>query len=222
MTWLGFTLFYYVITSAPVRFQSAAIGGITAGLIWQLAQKAYISFQFGVSTYREIWGYLAQIPLLILWIYISWIIFYIGAEVVFAWQYRKAFLPKWPGLLSRSVALEEDAVAKIHSAIRASKKTECGTPELSTRLQIPWPLIEFVARRMTVCGLLKQRRTSAGYCYSPAGNVETQSADDVLTTYRELGVRTATEDVQVETPTPDASEPGSGVDRNDDSKSERG
>ncbi|GAB4324901.1 MAG: hypothetical protein Kow0074_18270 [Candidatus Zixiibacteriota bacterium] len=203
MTWLGLTLFYYVITSAPVRFRSAAVGGITAGVTWQLAQQAYISFQFGISTYREIWGYLAQIPLLIVWIYISWIIFYAGAEVVFAWQYRKAYLPKWPNLLTRSISLEEDVVARLHSAIRTSDKDECGTPELSTQLRIPWPLVEFVARRMSAVGLLNQRRTSAGYCYSPRPGVATTPAEQVLATYRTFGSQATPPDIQVESPSPD-------------------
>ncbi|MBD3299108.1 MAG: YihY family inner membrane protein [candidate division Zixibacteria bacterium] len=203
ITWLGLTLFYYVITSAPVRFQSAAVGGITAGVIWQLAQQAYISFQFGVSTYREIWGYLAQIPLLILWVYLSWIIFYLGAEVVFAWQYRKAFLPKWPGLLSRSVALEEDVVTKLHTAINTSRKPECGTPELSTQLQIPWPLVEFVARRMTASGLLTQRRTAAGFCYASAPSMKSMSPNDVLGIYRQLRELPKTTEAEPELPPAD-------------------
>lgn len=203
MTWLGLTLFYYVITSAPVRFRSAAVGGITAGVIWQLAQQVYISFQFGFSTYREIWGYLAQIPLLILWIYISWIIFYIGAEVVFTWQYRKAFLPKWPGLLTRSISLEEDIVAKLHTAIKRAKKDECGTPELSTDLRIPWPLVEFVARRMSAVGLLNQRRTAAGYCYSPKPGVASTPTEQILKRYRHFGQQAPPQEIQVDTPSPD-------------------
>jgi len=189
VTWFGLTIFYYLISSAPIRFRAAAVGGITAGIIWQLAQQAYISFQFGFHTYREIWGYLAQIPLLILWVYLSWIIFYIGAQVVFAWQYRNAFLPKWSGLLTRSIALEENAVGTVLTAAQNAAQT--GTPEidmqaLSSEELMPWPLVEFAARRMARIGILNQRRTPAGYLYSLHDSARGQSLDDILRSYRQF------------------------------------
>ena len=62
------------------------VGGIFAGLIYQIVQFAYITFQIGVSRYGAIYGSFAALPLFLIWLQISWLIVLFGAEISFAFQ----------------------------------------------------------------------------------------------------------------------------------------
>ncbi len=190
LTWILLTALYYLVTSAPVRLRAALIGGLSAGIVWQLAQKLYISFQFGSATYKEIWGYLAQIPLLLIWIYFSWVILFLGAELVFAWQYRHAYLPKWPMAARISPILESRAVIETAvETIRARDESPGGVSAaaISTRLQIPWPLVSRIAEELTVAGFLNERRTRRGYLYSPSKKLHKMTARQLLSAHQMMG-----------------------------------
>lgn len=79
--WAAFTACYVFVPNTKVRLGSALLGGALAGLLWQLAQGAYVRYQFGVARYHAIYGALSQLPILMVWIYASWLIVLLGAEV---------------------------------------------------------------------------------------------------------------------------------------------
>ena len=186
LTWMLLTLLYYLGTSAPIRFRSAVVGGLGAAIVWQIAQGLYITFQFGSSTYKEIWGYLAQIPMLLMLIYASWVILFLGAEAVFAWQYRHAFLPKWPIPSRLPPNLEKQAAVETACEVLRSyaANPEGITAEsMSMRLQVPWQLIGQVAHALTVSGFLVERKTSQGSVYTPEAGLASLTAAQLLEKY---------------------------------------
>lgn len=86
LIWMIFTLVYMVMPNTNVKFSSALIAAIIAGTLFQLAQWGYIHFQIGVSRYNTIYGSFAALPLMLLWMQISWLIILFGAEISFANQ----------------------------------------------------------------------------------------------------------------------------------------
>ncbi len=90
--WIALVFLYIFIPNTKVSFRSALVGGLLTGVIWQIAQWAYIHFQIGVSKYNAIYGTLSALPIFMVWIYTSWIIVLFGVEVVYAHQNRKTFL----------------------------------------------------------------------------------------------------------------------------------
>ena len=91
--WLVFAFFYYFLTNTRVQAMPALIGGIVGGTLWQIAQWGYIAFQVGIANAQAIYGALAQLPVLMLWIYISWAVTLLGAEVVYACQHVTTYFP---------------------------------------------------------------------------------------------------------------------------------
>lgn len=81
-----FTFLYLFVPNTRVRFLSALVGGLTAGLFYQVVQWGYIRFQKTVSHYDIVYGGLAALPLLLIWIELSWLILLVGAEISFAYQ----------------------------------------------------------------------------------------------------------------------------------------
>jgi membrane protein len=84
--WLAFSFIYLFMPHTRVNPISASAGGIIGGTLWQISQWAYIHYQFGFSTYGAIYGTLSQLPMLLIWIFLSWIILLLGAEIAFAHQ----------------------------------------------------------------------------------------------------------------------------------------
>jgi len=67
--------------NTKVQFKSAFIGGVIAGIIFQIVQWVYIRFQIGVASYNAIYGSFAALPLFLVWLQISWFILMLGAVV---------------------------------------------------------------------------------------------------------------------------------------------
>ncbi len=84
--WIAFTACYLLMPNTRVGFTSAAWGGIVGGTLWQFAQWGYVHYQIGVARYNAIYGALSQLPILLVWIYVSWVILLLGAELAFAHQ----------------------------------------------------------------------------------------------------------------------------------------
>lgn len=84
--WLMFTFLYRVMPNTKVKFRSAFLAGIIAGTFFQLFQIIYVNIQSGLSNYNAIYGSFAALPLLMIWLQISWQIVLFGAELSFAYQ----------------------------------------------------------------------------------------------------------------------------------------
>lgn len=86
LTWLTFTALYIFMPNIKVKFRNAWPAGVLAGTAYQIFQYLYISGQLSVSKYNAIYGSFAAIPLLLLWLQISWTICLFGAELTYAGQ----------------------------------------------------------------------------------------------------------------------------------------
>ncbi len=85
-TILILTFVYIVIPNCKVRFLNAFAAALIAGSVFILFQWLYINGQIWVSKYNAIYGSFAALPLLLLWIQMSWIICLYGAELSYASQ----------------------------------------------------------------------------------------------------------------------------------------
>lgn len=81
-----FTSLFIIIPNTRVKFRPALIAGIFTGTFFQIFQILYIKGQVYLTTYNTVYGSFAVIPLLLLWLQISWLIILLGAELSFAAQ----------------------------------------------------------------------------------------------------------------------------------------
>ncbi len=86
-TWLVLLFAYVRMPTSGVRVRPAAIGAIVATILWEAGKSGVASV---VSNMFEgqaaIYGTLALVPMLLLWIYISWLIVLFGLELAWAIQ----------------------------------------------------------------------------------------------------------------------------------------
>ena len=79
--WLLFTFMYMIMPNTKVKFGRAFIAGMVAGTIFQLIQIYYIDLQFAFSRYNAVYGSFAALPLFLIWLQFSWLVFLFGAEI---------------------------------------------------------------------------------------------------------------------------------------------
>lgn len=91
ITSLVFTGLYISLPNTKVRFINGLVAGLIAGCAFQFFQFIYISGQIWVSKYNAIYGSFAALPLLLLWLQLSWLICLFGAELSYASQNVKKF-----------------------------------------------------------------------------------------------------------------------------------
>ena len=91
ITTLAFTGLYVSLPNTKVRFVNGLVAGFIAGCAFQLFQFIYISGRIWVSKYNAIYGSFAALPLLLLWLQLSWLICLFGAELSYASQNVKKF-----------------------------------------------------------------------------------------------------------------------------------
>ncbi len=86
---VGLTLLYTVVPNCRVPWRYGFIGGLLASILFEIAKRVFIFYVTGFNTYELLYGALATVPILLLWIYLAWVIVLFGALVsnVLATQY---------------------------------------------------------------------------------------------------------------------------------------
>lgn len=76
---------YLWLPNRSVDWRAALSGAVLASLLWQVAKTAFsIYLSFGVDRFGAIYGSLGSVVVLVLWIYFSSLILFLGAEVAAA------------------------------------------------------------------------------------------------------------------------------------------
>lgn len=86
---IGFTFFYVYMPNTKVRITSAFVGGLVAGLLWKFMGFIFSAFIAGSANYVAIYAAFATIIVLMIWLYVSWLIILIGANISFYVQYPR-------------------------------------------------------------------------------------------------------------------------------------
>lgn len=161
-TWLLFFLVYLVMPNTRVKLRSAFIAGIVAGTFFQLFQWGYIVFQVGVSNYNAIYGSFASIPLFITWLYFSWTIVLIGAEISYSIQNVVHFEGQQR---TKNISHEMRMLYHLHILHYTGKKFKAGEkapaiPEISAKLDIPASLCRNILDNCIKAGLVVESMDS--------------------------------------------------------------
>ena len=72
---------YHFVPNTPVQWRHAWAGGLFVALGMALAKKVLGLYLASVPTYSVIYGTFATLPILLIWIYVCWVIFLLGAVI---------------------------------------------------------------------------------------------------------------------------------------------
>lgn len=86
VTTLAIFMLLMFVPNTSIRISSALVSAVVTALLWVGWQNLYISLQVGVSRSNAIYGTFASVPIFLGWLYVSWVILLLGAELSFALQ----------------------------------------------------------------------------------------------------------------------------------------
>jgi membrane protein len=77
-----FALVYKVLPNTLVAWRDALMGALFAAIVFELMKYGFGFFVKGVPFYKTVYGAFAILPLVLIWIYVTWWVTLAGALLV--------------------------------------------------------------------------------------------------------------------------------------------
>ena len=179
-----FTFLYAFIPNTRVRLKAALIGGIVAGLLWAASGALFTRIVAASTQMVAIYAGFAIFLATLIWIYVSWLILLIGAQLSFYVQ-NPRYLRVGQGHLRLTSALRERLAFTV--MLLVARKFVAGEPPWDQRalaedLQIPGSALATVIRSLERAGLLTLTEDEE---LIPARDLESIQLCDVLHAVRD-------------------------------------
>ncbi len=186
--WIAFTVMYILMPNTRVRFIPALVAGVICGSAWEGAFRIYTNFNIGVAKYNTIYGTFAVLPIFIIWLYISWLIVLIGAQLSYAIQNVRSYQQE-VNCYDVSYDQKEEMALNImlkvawifHNGLR-----RMGVEDLSNALAVPVRLVREITQKLCEHGLF-QEIVDDEITFQPSKNIGLISVLDVCDAIRHEG-----------------------------------
>jgi membrane protein len=185
------TYLYIAMPNGKVHFKSALLGGIVAGVLYQIVQWIYIRFQIGVSNAGAIYGSFAALPLFLIWLQTSWRIVLYGAELAFSHQNEQTFEFE-EDCLSASYEIRKLLslrIAQVCVSRFAPGLKPLSAEDIASELEMPVRLARDLLFRLTEANILTtaQGESERDRLYQPARDVGDMTVQFVIDQMEKAG-----------------------------------
>ena len=148
-----FTFMYGFVPNTKVRLRAALIGGISAGAAWAFSGMLFSRFVAGSTNTMVIYAGFAIVIVALVWLYISWLILLLGAQLAFYVQ-NPQYLRPGRGLITLNSSLRERVALSIMYLIVNDYRTaqhRWTTNRIAEHLDLPGaaltPIVDALERR---------------------------------------------------------------------------
>lgn len=151
-----FTFLYKFLPNAPVRLRAAATGGVIAGFAWSLVGEAFASIVAFSGARNAIYSTFAVAISALMWLYVSWLILLVGAQIAFYVQNPAALRlgrrePRMSNGLRERIAL--NVMYLVGLAFRGGDGP-CTTAGISAAINLPGLTVGPVIAELEAAGLI--------------------------------------------------------------------
>jgi membrane protein len=158
VTTVAFFLIYRIIPHRHVPWRHALVGAALAAVLFEAGKDIFTLYVSLAPTYNLVYGAFAAVPIFLIWIYLSWMVILLGAEITASAAYWRGGLwkqPATPGTHFR------DAV-KVTRALLAAGEAPMSFDALRHATGVPVHELEDTLARMTGAGIAR-RGGRSGY-----------------------------------------------------------
>jgi membrane protein len=189
VTMAAFTFAIRAIPDAHVRLRSALVGGGVSALGFEFVKGAFAAYIItfkGAGAASLIYGSLAFVPVLLLWVYVVWVIVLVGAEVASVDQRWEDFERAEDRLISGAENRVPDAFFALQVAlviVQRFRRGEGPSPEVAVTHALTCDPDHVAAALQTLEAAGLVARTDRGFVL--AGPDDALTGSDLLTRYRQ-------------------------------------
>ncbi|MCH5230853.1 MAG: YihY family inner membrane protein [Muribaculaceae bacterium] len=158
LAFLAFSISFCLIPNTRVKFKYAATAGAICAVIFQILQMLFMSGQLYVTKYNAIYGSFSFLPLLLIWLQLSWLILLFGCVLTYSLQNIFAF-----NFLDNSVPPSRSLETKVMLVIMAvvARRFHAGLPplspqEISVQYNLPIRMVNRMCDKLRKAGLVNQ------------------------------------------------------------------
>jgi len=183
-----FTFIYIFIPNTRVKMVPALVGGVIAGVLWQTSGWIFASFVATSPNYAAIYSGFAILVLLLIWLYLSWLILLLGAQVAFYIQYPQ-YLTREPVKLQLSNRLQERLALQLMYLIaehHCNNKEPWTLERLVQHIGLPMQPVHKVLGLMVECGFLSETCDDQP-AYLPRRDIDTITVSQLYDVVRSAG-----------------------------------
>lgn len=190
LCWIAFTVSFAVIPNTRVTFKYAAISGAICAVAFQFLQLLFVNGQIYVSKYNAIYGSFAFLPLLLIWLQLSWLILLSGCVLTYALQnvFTYDFLQNSDKITPNCRRGLQLAVMSVITSRYIETEKPLDSASISIHYQLPIRIIHRICSDLEKYGLayeVKMEDNKTGYV--PARDPEKLSVAQVLDTLDNSG-----------------------------------
>ncbi|MBL8199005.1 MAG: YihY family inner membrane protein [Chromatiales bacterium] len=152
-----FTFLYKFMPNSAVRFGAALTGGVAAGVMWAFVGSVFASVVALSSGHQAIYSTFAVAVSALIWLYLSWLILLVGAQIAFYAQ-NPLYLrlgqqvPHLANELRERIAL--NIMYLVGMAFRTGD-TACTIESVSDAMGVPGPATAPVLSALEAAGLVR-------------------------------------------------------------------
>ncbi len=182
--WILFAALYLIMPNTKIKLKSAIVAAILAGTAFHITQYYYFTFQMKISSYNVVYGSFAAIPLLLIWIRLSWIIVLFGMEIAAAMEVLEIYLPDKQDSRISDRRKKNYALQIVHQIVKRFEKNEkpYTMRELAQYLELPQAFVKEILKELNEADLIHAVvvPNNRPYAYQPAFNTANMRLSDVL------------------------------------------
>jgi membrane protein len=111
-TFVGLTIAFKLLPATRVEWRAAMAGALVTGIAFEVAKHLFALYvaEIAFKNYAGTYGAIAIIPLLLVWIYYTWLVILFGCELAYAVQH----LPELELYDGRAVRLETEVIDRVN------------------------------------------------------------------------------------------------------------
>jgi membrane protein len=189
-----FTFMYSFIPNTRVEFRAALIGGVTAGIIWALVGKVFTAFILYSSQMVAVYTGFAIVLTTLIWVYLSWLILLIGAQLAFYLQFPQYLRHGQEAIELTGSDREQVGLSIMYLIARdyGAGKTYWNAGRLAAELDVPGIALAPVLARLERAGFIVATEKEQ---FVPGREPEGMLLADILQAVRTLQIGRLTIDV---------------------------
>jgi membrane protein len=191
---VGLLFMNKLLPRTNVTWRAALVGALFTAIVIEIGKFAFVRFAKSmlVESYNGVYGSLGLIPLLLLWIYASWLIVLLGAEIAFAVQNLRV-LEAEDRRHRGDEPINGLLAAQLLSVVAAAHEVSgIGMPKSSlvTEFGLTPEVIDRIVDRLKTRGLIAEVQGDING-YIPGRAANTITLEDVLGAFRSSDIELA-------------------------------